>query len=364
MNVLQAKNIQKWFDDRTDLRSAFLERCGWTEATFIPVGEDCAFRRYFRLRKDDGKTAVLMEAVPDNSPLATPGHKIGDFIRIGYYLRQIGLNTPPVYDADERLGYVLMEDFGDVSFKKAREQGIDNNALYGLATDVLSALAENSAENTLELPDYYESHVHKGRQRVVDWFMPVVRGEKMPDGLVEDYQALWDGIENTLPSCPQGVLHIDYHAENLMYLAEREGLDQCGILDFQGAMRGPVPYDLANLLEDVRSDVPTDVQEAMLVRFCRDMDAAEKENFMAWYRILATQFHCRVAGQFIRLAVRDGKTRYLSYLPRVCAYIRKGLDDPVLKPLAQWFAGQGVDFQAPDIDDPAVLSSFIRDDAF
>lgn len=364
MTVLQPDNIKNWFDDRAGMRALFVERCGWAEADFSPVGEDCAFRRYFRLRKGDGKTAVLMEAVPDDAPMATPGHKIGDFIRIGYYLRKIGLNTPAVYDADETTGYVLMEDFGDTSFKTAREQGADNEALYGLATDVLSALAAEAAESTIDLPDYYASHVHKGRQRVVDWFMPAVRQEANPDGLVESYLAVWQKIEQDLPPCPQGFLHIDYHAENLMYLPSRKGLFRCGILDFQGAMRGPVPYDLANFLEDVRIDVPEDIRHGMLARFCRDMTAEERESFMAWYRILAMQFHCRVAGQFIRLAVRDGKPRYLAYLPRVCRYIREGLSDPVLTPLAAWFAAQGIDFQLSDIGDVSAVSAFIRDDAF
>lgn len=182
MTVLQAENIQKWFDDRAALRAAFLERCGWAGTDFTPVGEDCAFRRYFRLRKDDDKTAVLMEAVPDDAPLATPGHKIGDFIRIGYYLRQIGLNTPAVYDADETLGYVLMEDFGDTSFKAAcdaQPRQEDIKELYALATDALSALSSGSQGHDISLPDYYDSHVHKGRQRVVDWFVPAVRKEKI-----------------------------------------------------------------------------------------------------------------------------------------------------------------------------------------
>ena len=68
-----------------------------------PVGEDCAFRRYFRLEQD-GRRAVLMEAVPDDSAIATPGHRLADFTRIGAYLRETGLNTPEIYAEDAAEG--------------------------------------------------------------------------------------------------------------------------------------------------------------------------------------------------------------------------------------------------------------------
>jgi aminoglycoside/choline kinase family phosphotransferase len=129
-------------------------------------------------------------------------------------------------------------------------------------------------------------------------------------------------------------------------------------------MTGPVPYDLANLLEDARVDVPADLRAVMLDRYTQGMNAAENDTFRAWYRVLATQFHCRVTGQFIRMAVRDGKMRYLPMIPRVAGYIRDGLKDPVLAPLAAWFDSQGVDFRTVDGFDVDAVRSAIRADAF
>lgn len=356
---------QEWFETRTSSRAAFLAAHGLTSAHMAPVGEDSAFRRYFRLTRADGSSLILMEAVPDDSPLATPGHSMLDFVRLSAYLRAIGLTAPEVYELDEASGYILLEDFGDLSFKKAQEDGkAARGDLYALATDVLSWLRCHGRAGDVDLPEYYASHVHTGRRRVVDWYMPAVRGQRNPDGLVEDYLRVWDSIERTLPPVPTGFLHVDYHFENLMWMPDRTGLAQCGVLDFQGAMIGPVPYDLANLLEDARVDVPADLRAAMMERYCRTMSADERDVFTAWYRVLATQFHCRVIGQFIRLAVRDGKPRYLSMIPRLAGYITDGLSDPVLQPLAAWFAEQGITFDpAQDINIPAT-APLIRDDAF
>jgi N-acetylmuramate 1-kinase len=355
-------SLHEWFDSRAGLRQMFLAQCKWPAGALEPVGEDCAFRRYFRLRNRE-RSVILMESVPTGAVMATPGHNLVDFIRIAAWLRGHGLNAPEIYEADEKNGYILMEDFGDLSFKKAMEQGADRAGLYRLGTDVLIDLHGIDAAG-LALPSYYQSHVHAGRRRVVDWYMPAVLRRKNPEGLAADYLAVWSAIEKNLPSCPQGFLHIDYHVENLMWLPDRKGPQRCGLLDFQGAMTGPVPYDLVNLLEDARMDIPGAIRRAMLERFCAALTPQDRAAFRSWYRVLATQFHCRVIGQFIRLALRDNKTRYLQNLPRLSAYIAQGLEYPLLAPLKEWFSAQGVDFKKVPAIDADRLRSLIRPDAF
>jgi aminoglycoside/choline kinase family phosphotransferase len=356
-------SIQQWFEGREDIRAAFLRDHGFAGARLEPVGEDAAFRRYYRVRAPQGNR-ILMDTIPDGAAIATPGHSMQDFIRIGTYLREIGLHTPAIEAADKKNGFLLLEDFGDVSFRIAWAQGVPAADLYAQAVDILVYLREKAARPPIPLPSYYESHVHKGRRRVVDWYMPLARGQRNADGLAEEYLAVWNAIERGLPPAPSGFLHIDFHFENLMWMPQQQGIARDGILDFQGAMLGPVPYDLANLLEDARVDVPQELRAAMLEKFCAAMEAAERERFLAWYRVLATQFHCRVMGQFIRIALRDGKKRYLPHLPRVAGYIAQGLEDPLLAPLQAWFAAQGINFAAFSQPDLSRAKELIRADAF
>lgn len=357
-------NIHDWFKSRATMRDEFLVSTGWGDHKPAPVGEDAAYRRYFRLTHATGRTAILMEAVPDGGAYPTPGHNMSDYMRITTYLRSLGLMTPAVYDGDLEEGYLLLQDFGNTSFKAALDQGVDRQTLYAVATDILKYLRLQAHDGDIELPDYYASHVHTGRRRLVDWFVPAQKGEVNSDGLVEEYLSVWNEIEKSIPPVPQGFLHIDYHFENLMWMPDKEGLSRCGILDFQGAMRGPLPYDLANLLEDARVDVPPELRREMLDRYCEGMTATEEAQFRDAYRVLATQFHCRVMGQFIRLAVRDGKPRYLQYLPRVAGYIRDALNDPVLVPLKEWLIKNQIDVTRPVDLDPVVIRNFIRPDAF
>ena len=321
----------------------WLDRLGWREGE--SVCEDGSTRRYVRAHKD-GKTAIFMDCAGP----PTPGHALADFVRIGGWLRDIGLRAPEIYEYDAAQGYALVEDFGDVSLKKALGQGEDPARLYGRAAEILNHLGKQSCP--LSLPDYHESHVHQGHRRVIDWYLPAVKKRRNPDGALQVYQAAWKDIEQSLPPCPRGFLHIDYHAENLMVLPG----GTIGILDFQGAMHGPLPYDLANLLEDARLDVPADIRAAIL--------QAHDESFRLWYRVLGTQFHCRVIGQFIKLALRQGKTHYLDNLPRLQRYIRDALADPVLRPLRQYFSEIDLDFEAKNDLNVAEIADFIQDDAF
>jgi len=350
---LLSLNAKEYFESRSELRAAFLAENIPGDFDLIPLAADWASRRYFRVRKPDGSTLVLMEAVPDHTGQYTPGHKVSDFIRIAQALRKAGIRAPEITAMDEHEGYLLLEDFGDVSVYAALEQGEDPDVLYREATDILVRTRNNMRSNDLHLPDYYTGHVHKGRQRIVDWYIPATRAAQNPDGLVQSYLAAWAEVEEQLPPCPQGFVHGDYHAQNLMRLD-----NTLGVLDFQGAMWGPRPYDLANLLEDIRRDVPKDIRTAMIERY----DASE--TFAQWYRVMATQFHCRLLGQTLRLAIAGGRPDFLKFIPRIQNYVREALPDPVLKPLADWMTREKVDLEAEGVFDPTKVKDFIRSDAF
>jgi len=332
-------------------RDQFLNEHGWSIVS--TVGQDSSIRRYFRLRKGE-QTAILMETVPDHAPNATPGHSIAAFIEIAQWLNSIGANAPDIYEMDAENGLLILEDFGGICFKYAVLSGENADDLYTVAAQTLEHIAAHNC--SLDLPNYYDSHVHRRHRRIIDYYVPLARGYKNEDGLVEQYREIWAEIEAGLPPCPQGFIHVDYHAENLMYLPEQDGIKRCGILDFQGAMIGPAPYDLANLLEDARSNVPAAIKTKIL--------STKDENFQNWYRILATQFHCRVIGQFIKQAVIDDNDRYLKHIPRLQNYLTEGLKNPLLKPLAEFFTAQEVDFSRLPNFNSGDIKTLIRSDAY
>lgn len=331
----------------------FAQRYAGQGSTICPLAQDWASRRYFRVIGVD-KSYVLMQAVPDHIPTATMGHKLSAFIRVGKMLNERGIKSPNIIQIDEDKGFVLLEDFGDVTVGKALADGANEFEIYAKATDVLIKMRDSISPNDLcDFPKYKDSYIRKGRQRIVDWYIPATRLSKNNDGLVESYNAAWDDVANSLPPPPIGFIHGDFHLQNLMMLQNGD----VGVLDFQDAMAGPVPYDLGNLLENIRTDVPRDIYDAMMARYGID------DISRAWFRVMATQFHCRILGQVFRLAILSGKMDLMAYIPRIQNYLREGLNDPVLKPLAGWMKEQKINFDISDFDIQKI-KPFIRDDAF
>lgn len=333
-------SLPDYFAAREGVRRVFANRNGCADNGITPLYEDMASRRFYRVGH-----AVLMDSLPDDHPHATPGHRLSDFIRLAISLRQKGVHAPEIYAADETNGLILMEDLGDAAID---ERYLDK------AVDVLIRLREGFSVNECRLPDYFSSHIHARHDRVIHWYAPCIRQSSNPDGWLEEYSELWRDIEKSVPNPLMGFLHADYARHNLRLIR-----DECAVLDFQGAHWGPLAYDLVNLLEDGRIVTPPDIKQGLYRRYVSGLPAGDREAFDLWYALLSTQFHLRLSGQFIKLALHGGKPRYLDYLPLIQSYLQAELKHPLLKPLAEWFEAQGIGFEGPVHPDRA----FIRPDA-
>jgi aminoglycoside/choline kinase family phosphotransferase len=65
--------------------------------------------------------------------------------------------------------------------------------------------------------------------------------------------------------------------------------------------------------------------------------AFNEEAYSAQSAVMAAQRNAKIAGIFARLYRRDGKPRYLSYLPRVWRYLENDLRHPALTGLKRWY---------------------------
>ncbi len=315
---------------------------------------DVSPREYFR-GHDNGRGFVVMRY-----PEVNLDHKdeLLNFIKIGAGLSGIGIKTPELYALDEDKCIAQFEDLGKVSFGKyLHKNPQEQTRLYALATDVLKTLG--SKGQTQGLPLYNDSNIHKNRRQIVDYYIPFISGRKSSDVMLSDYLSVWDEIEANMASCPQVFVHGDYHLENLMYMDHNSGLKKCALIDYQDALYGHSPYDLVNLLEDARLDVPLDLRNSMIDRYCNAMSVEERDVFKQWYRVLGTQFHCRVIGLFIKLAAEQGRDDYLIHVNRLQAYIKDALQDPLLSPLKSWFAKEKLDFKPiKDLNGDAIRAFF------
>jgi aminoglycoside/choline kinase family phosphotransferase len=136
---------------------------------------------------------------------------------------------------------------------------------------------------------------------------------------------------------PRVLILRDYHAENLLWLADRQGLAAVGLLDFQLAQLGQPGYDLVSLTQDARRDVAPGTEAAMLRHFA-GRTGRPMAGLKAAQAVLGAQRALRILGVFARLARSDGKTAYLSLMPRVWGQLQANLARPELAGLSRHLA--------------------------
>jgi N-acetylmuramate 1-kinase len=302
--------------DRTGQKLHFVSTTDWADARIVPLAGDASMRKYDRLHKADGRTAVLMDAPPDK------GEDVRPFLSIARHLLSLGLSAPQILATDEENGFLLIEDLGDALYARVVvEQPELETTLYEAAAEALVALHQGPSPEGLKA--YDPATMTQLSSLAYIWYQEGVTG-KDPVGL-EAFTGMFDPALQETTGTPEVVILRDYHAENLLWLPERQGIARVGQLDFQDAMLGHRAYDLVSLLQDARRDVPPALEEAMIAHFIAS-SGAEPVAFRRAYDMLSVQRNLRILGVFARLCMRDGRPHYVDFIPRVWGYLMRSLE--------------------------------------
>ncbi len=303
---------------------AFLRAHGYASARRAPLAQDASFRRYWRLF-DGPRPAILMDAPPPED--------VRPFLDVGARLAAVGLSVPEVLAEDAGAGLLLLEDLGDDLFAALPEAA---PLLFDAAVDALATMQR--AVPCDGLPNWGATEMATtAEQTMLDWWWPATLGSAAPDAARQDFAAaLADMLRPLAPAVPVFV-HRDFFAGNLIWLPDRDGVRRVGVLDFQSAAIGHPAYDLASLIEDARRDTTAGLAERATARFLAARPELDPAGFRAALAICAAQRHMRVAGQWVRLARRDGKPHYLAHGPRTWSLLGRALRHPAAAPLAAAF---------------------------
>lgn len=297
-------------------RNQFLTQNRWGDASQNHLAGDASNRSYLRLHRDTGETAVLMDAPP------TSGEIIRPFVTITNHLRSLGLSAPRILARDEKRGFLLIEDLGDALFAHLIRDNPDmEHELYCAAVDVLVELHQYQPPDGLL--DYSPAVMAQYIAPAFEWYHPA----EMNVVAVE-----LETVLTKFCTTPSVMALRDYHAENLLWLPDRDGTRRVGLLDYQDAVKAHPSYDLVSLLEDARRDVPPDIQVSMINRYIA-ATSADPEIFHAAYAAQGAQRNLRILGVFARLCIVAGKPDYIDLIPRVWSHLKHDLSHPALAKL-------------------------------
>jgi hypothetical protein len=287
---------------------------GAKDFTVAPASSDASFRRYFRVGVG-GRTFILMDAPPGREDSA-------GFVDLAGRLAETGVTVPEILAADLERGFLLLTDLGSTHYLAALDDAT-RDRLHGDALDALFAM--QTGVRTEGLPAYDERLLRAELGIFREWLLVRHLGLELPPSGARALAGAEDLLVVSALAQPRLFVHRDYHSRNLMVLPEGNP----GVLDFQGALVGPVTYDLASLLRDCYIAWPPAYVEATALVYQQRLEAAgllprvPAERFLRWLDLTGAQRHLKAAGIFARLHHRDGKPHYLGDIPRTLGYVRE-----------------------------------------
>jgi aminoglycoside/choline kinase family phosphotransferase len=306
-----------------------------------PLTGDASNRRYFRVSLGGGPphSLVLMQLASPEAfkqseeavSQGAPAVRELPFVNILNHLMKADVAVPALHYYDEAAGLLYLEDLGDVTLSVASQDGTspDTPALYHEAVDSLvrlhlkasfpadpRCLAFGRAFDVPLLMWEFDHFIEYGIEK---------RGSiVLPEPERGTIRAEMQKIADLLAGQPRVFTHRDYHSRNLMVLAER-----LRVIDFQDALMGPASYDLASLLRDSYMSLPEELIEELVVRYLEGRAKAgaplDRMQFMRMFDMTSIQRNLKAAGRFVYIHLEKSNDRYLPYIPRTLANVKRNL---------------------------------------
>jgi len=301
---------------------------GDPDLTLTSASADASFRSYWRTQYPKSQGERQNWIVMDSPPAQEDPRP---WLEIGDRLSAAGLHVPAVRAHDLQQGFLLIEDLGSRLYLPGlNEDTVD--ALYGDAMDAL--LRMQTSVDVIGMQPYDQAFLRREMEIMPEWLLGKHLGHTLDADDADVLEAAFEVLLDSALEQPRCFVHRDYHSRNLLIVepdnsgAMIPGLLNPGIIDFQGALRGPITYDLASLLRDCyivwdRERVEGWVEAYRLrLQAAKSIDTTvDRERFLRWFDLIGLQRHIKVLGLFCRLGYRDGKLGYLDDLPRVYDYV-------------------------------------------
>jgi N-acetylmuramate 1-kinase len=273
-----------------------------------PLTPDASTRRYFRIQH--GGRPMVACAYPDDIK-----HLARSYIDVSEVFGSNDLPVAEVFDYDEVLGVLVLEDLGDMILRvkmaecteSERDQlfrdAISLIARIQKATD--SAVESNSIASRLRFDteklmwelNFFKIH-----------YFTTFKKEPLDPMVDQAIEAEFNELSEALDQYASVLCHRDFHAANLMI----DGKGQLRIIDHQDARIGSTSYDLVSLLLDRVTDTPSDIWiVGMLEYFHREREAMglerlDRDAFRQEFQLQTVQRCLKAAGTFsFQSAVRD-----------------------------------------------------------
>jgi len=294
-----------------------------------PIKGDASFRKFFR-NKIKNKNSIVVFAKKEKFK------NLIVYDAINKILNKNKILAPILYKENYKKGYIEIQDFGDNTIFKILLKKKDNKIKY--FKKILKILMQMQSIKNRDIkdlkkkkyiiPKYDKLILLKEAQLFCDWYAKKKLIKKNRGEFNKDFKRIAKKLIYNLKLKNNVFVHRDFHVSNLMLVN-----NQIGVIDSQDALIGNKAYDLASLVDDVRMKTSITFKNKVYKHYIDRQRNLDKSKFKNDFDILSVMRNLKIIGIFARLAIRDGKKRYLKLIPRAWELINIRINNKIFSEL-------------------------------
>lgn len=294
------------------LKKLFKQWSGNVPGTVMAIPPSGSDRRYFRLAFQN------TSAIGAWNPLKEENDT---FLYFSKYFHAHGLNVPAIYGADAVNDVYLLEDLGNVSLFSLLEE-IPADAAF---PDQLKHIYQTSLKELIRFQlvagknlDYKYCYPHEAfDDRSMKWDLQYFKYYFLKLHVPFHESKLEDDFDSLVrflgQADPDYFMYRDFQSRNILVKDNKP----C-FIDYQGGRKGPLQYDVASLLFQVKADLPFDLREELLEYYMAELSSYfkfDRDDFKKHYYGFVLIRLLQVLGAYGFRGLIEKKSHFLSSIP-------------------------------------------------
>jgi len=273
---------------------------------------DASFRSFYR-KINNKRSSIIVYATKEKEK------NLLIYDAINKLLIDNKILAPKLYKENYKKNFIEIEDFGDDTVFKLLKKSVSNKVnLYKESIDLLckiQKIKQNKIKNfngkNYKIPIYDNQKLFKEAKLFSEWYAKKhISKKKLPTLNIEINKQIRFLLSN-LKLKNDTLVHRDFHVSNLMKYKKN-----FATIDTQDALIGNRAYDLASLIDDVRFKSNKKLKKDIYNYYLKlNKNKINKVILLNDFEILSVIRNMKIIGIFVRLAVRDKKSKYLKLIP-------------------------------------------------
>ena len=292
--------------------------------TIIPIKGDASFRKFYR-KKNKKKSSIIIYSQREKIK------NLLNYDSINKLLLNNKISAPRLLSENFNKNYIEVEDLGTKTlFDIFKKKKTNKFKIYKKILIILIKLQnikvkkiKNFKKNFYKIPNYSKTLIYKEANLFLDWYVPYTLNKQKRSKIKKELKKSISSLLGKIQLPNNTFVHRDFHVSNLMLKKNK-----ISVIDSQDALYGNIAYDLASLIDDVRLKTSYNLKEMIYQNYLYlNKKKINEIKFKNDFEILSVLRNLKVIGIFTRLAVRDGKRKYLKLIPHAWKLIENRVNN-------------------------------------